>query len=125
MKKLKIKACEISYSFMIGINFRNITFQDYDAKIFTVGKERTLRKYISLDDVTLVKGHLDTKGLGERKYNRTDDFTSQRMFPPSLEDLKRDLSLWEEIKGMDKLEGCCGIGIKLEEAIKKGERECK
>lgn len=125
MKEMKIKACEVSFSTMIGISFRNITFHDFEAKIFTIGKERTKRQYRSTDEVTFIKGHLDTVSLNDKKYNRIDEATSQRMFPPSPEDLKRDLSIWEEIKGMDKLGGCCGIGIKLEEAIKKGERECK
>lgn len=117
----KIKACEITFNGMTGITFRNITFHDYENKIFVVGRERTKRQYKSLDNVTLIKGHLNTDDLQDRKYKQTAPGIKSRQFPPSLDDLKRDLSLWEEIKGLDKLEGCSGISIKLEEAIKKEE----
>jgi|WetSurMetagenome_2_1015567.scaffolds.fasta_scaffold232822_1 hypothetical protein len=102
-KETKIKACEIYFNSMTGLSFRNITFHDFDNKVFTIGRERNKKQYKTLDEKVFIKGHLDEKDLNDRKYLHTDECTKQRQFPPSLDDLKRDLKLWEEIKGLEKL----------------------
>lgn len=107
MSVKKIKACEISFNSMTGLSIRNITFYDFENKIFVIGKERTKRQMIRLDSRMIIKGHLDEKNLLEKKYDTSEVGTKRRSFPPCKDDLERDLSILEEICARnDKLVYC-------------------
>jgi hypothetical protein len=98
----KIKATEVNFNTMTGLTIRNITFHDYEKKIFVIGRERTKRQFRSLENITFIKGHLDTEALNDRKFSN-EGHSRQRCFPASCSDLGRDLLIWQEIKDLPKL----------------------
>lgn len=109
MATQKIKATEITLSGMTGLTIRQITFHDYEQKIFVIGRERSKRQYKNLDKVMLIEGHLDVERLDDARYKKTDDHgfsCKQRCFPPSKADLERDLKVLEEIEQSKKLHDC-------------------
>lgn len=99
----KIKATEVSFNSITGLTLRNITFHDFENKIFVVGKERTKRQFRKLENIVIFKDHLDVKTLDDKRYFKESDFSKQRCFPPSVRCLKLDLKVWEEIKDLPKL----------------------
>lgn len=109
MATQKIKATEISLNGMTGLTIRQITFHDFEQKIFVVGRERSKRQYKNLDKTMIVEGHLDVERLDDARYKKVDDHgfsCKQRCFPPSKGDLERDLKVLEEIEQSKKLHDC-------------------
>ena len=109
MATKKIKATEITLSGMAGLTIRQITFHDYEQKIFVIGRERSKRQYKNLDKIMLIEGHLDAERLNDSKYEIINDhgiIVKQRCFPPSKADLERDLKVLEEIEQSKKLHDC-------------------
>lgn len=115
----KVKACEVSFNYTSGICFRNITFHDLEKRIFSIGRERTKYQFKSLDSKAIFKGHFDIESLGNKKLYKDELGNKLRHYPPSKEDLERDLSIWNEIKELPKI-----IDSDLAILINKSLAEC-
>ena len=115
----KVKACEISFNSMTGLSMRNITFQDLERKTFVVGRERSIRRYMSTDKILLVKGHLDVKALDDARYSN-EDGGKTRMFPPCKRDLEKDLKVLDSITA-EKLIDNESIRESILEALEKAK----
>ena len=115
-KKERIKACLVEFSTFSGLYFRNVTFHDFENKIFVIGKERTKRQIKKLDGTAIIKGHLDIFNLNEKRYFTSENIKT-RHYPSSLDDLKRDFSTWNDVKNLEKLENFSNFETLIKKAI--------
>lgn len=108
-KESKVKSTQVEFNSMVGLICRNITFHDLENKVFVIGRERTKRQIKEIGDRVFLSGHSDIEKFENMRMDIVDIGdgmqSKSRHFPPSADDLKRDLEVLKELKKLAKLLG--------------------